>query len=163
MLAGTPQEAQGPSTNTVSVEVTGGVGRDTISFTLVARKVNRLPRMAGATHSPLPTWIGITGGGHLGVLAPALPLTRTVSWMPTSLVVPDGDAGCVEPFGAAGVGDGVASVVHVFEWTMDEAQAGRNAAFLRGPDWTMNLSGTEVLPLETTEADPPVNRSSSAG
>lgn len=90
MLAGTPQEAQGPSTNTVSVEVTGGVGRDTISFTLVARKVNRLPRMAGATHSPLPTWIGITGDGPLGVLAPALPLTRTVLWMPTSLVVPDG-------------------------------------------------------------------------
>ncbi|MEI6343170.1 MAG: hypothetical protein WCR07_14560, partial [Verrucomicrobiota bacterium] len=53
VLAWTPTEAQGPSTNTLVVSVTDGVVGTTNAFTLVVMEVNTLPILLGATNATI--------------------------------------------------------------------------------------------------------------
>ena len=58
VLAWTPTEAQGPSTNAVVVSVSDGVATATSTFNVVVREVNVLPTLAGATNAVIDELVG---------------------------------------------------------------------------------------------------------
>ncbi|MEI6343459.1 MAG: putative Ig domain-containing protein, partial [Verrucomicrobiota bacterium] len=91
VLAWTPTEAQGPSTNTVVVSVNDGVVGTTNSFTLVVTEVNRAPAFAGATNGVLPEMVGFTRA--LGANDPDVPtqaLAVKLEQGPTGMVLTNG-------------------------------------------------------------------------
>ncbi|MEI6341894.1 MAG: putative Ig domain-containing protein, partial [Verrucomicrobiota bacterium] len=91
VLAWTPTEAQGPSTNTVVVSVNDGVVGTTNSFTLVVTEVNRAPAFAGATNGTLPEMVGFTRA--LGANDPDVPtqaLAVKLEQGPTGMALTNG-------------------------------------------------------------------------
>ena len=91
VLAWTPTEAQGPSTNSVQIVVSDGVGSITNSIILSVLEDNTPPRLAGATNATIDELAGYTQNlmpqdGDL----PAQPLTVTLLSGPTGLVVTNG-------------------------------------------------------------------------
>lgn len=91
VLAWTPSEVQGPSTNVVRVSVSDGLGSVTQSLTLVVREVNTLPDLAGATNVTIRELMG-----HVQNLAPqdadipAQSLAVSLLQGPAGLVVTNG-------------------------------------------------------------------------
>jgi len=91
VLAWTPTEAQGSSTNTVVVTVADGVGTVTNSFSVVVREVNALPSLAGATNATINELVGYTQPlVPQDVDIPVQSLTVTLVSGPTGLVVTNG-------------------------------------------------------------------------
>ena len=91
VLAWTPTEVQGPSTNSVVVTVSDGVGTTTNTFAITVREVNVLPTLAGATNATINELVG-----YMQSLAPAdedvpmQPLTVSLVSGPTGLMVTNG-------------------------------------------------------------------------
>jgi len=131
-LTWTPTEAQGPSTNVVSVRVTDGVATVTNSLTLVVREVNTLPTLAGATNAVLNELAGYTQN----LLAsdsdlPAQALVVRLVQGPAGLVVTNGVLAWT-PTEAQGpstnvirvsVSDGELPVVHQFSLVVIDSAA----------------------------------------
>jgi hypothetical protein len=91
VLAWTPTEEQGPSTNEITVTVTDGVGTVTNSFLIAVLEVNALPTLAGATNATISELVGYTQNLVPGdVDIPAQSLTVTLVSGPAGLVVTNG-------------------------------------------------------------------------
>jgi hypothetical protein len=91
VLAWTPTEAQGPSTNTVSVSVSDGIATVTNSFTVVVREVNALPTLPGATNATLTATVAyVRNLGASDSDVPAQSLTLSLLQGPTGLLVTNG-------------------------------------------------------------------------
>jgi hypothetical protein len=91
VLAWTPTEERGPSTNEITVTVTDGVGTVTNSFVIAVLEVNALPTLAGATNATISELVGYTQNLVPGdVDIPVQPLTVTLLSGPTGLVVTNG-------------------------------------------------------------------------
>jgi hypothetical protein len=91
VLAWTPTEEQGPSTNEITVTVTDGVGTETNSFVITVLEVNALPTLAGATNATISELVGYTQNLTPGdVDIPAQSLTVTLLSGPTGLMVTNG-------------------------------------------------------------------------
>ena len=138
MLAWTPTEAQGPSTNAVSVRVTDGIATVTNTLTLVVREVNAAPTLAGATNNTI-----YPSAGHVQPLVPqdadlpAQTLTVTLQLGPPGLVVTNGVLAWTPTAAQAlttssvrvAVSDGVASTTNTF------------TLVVRGPNTAPRLDG----------------------
>jgi hypothetical protein len=119
----TPTEAQGPSTNLVTVTVSDGSLTTTNSLTVTVREVNVDPVLVGATNAIINETVG-----HVQVLVPldsdvpAQSLTVSLVSGPAGLVVTNGVLAWTPPAGLAGstnsvqvaVSDGIASVTNSF-------------------------------------------------
>ncbi len=162
VLAWTPTEAQGPSTNEVTVSVTDGVASVTNSFNLVVQEVNRLPVFAGATNATIPEMVG-----HVQPLVPQDPdvptQTLTVSLLsgPAGLVVTNGVLAWT-PTEAQGpstnevmvsVSDGVASVTNSFNLVVLEVN--RLPVFAGATNATIPEMAGHVQPLVPQDSDVP--------
>jgi hypothetical protein len=91
VLAWTPTEEQGPSTNEITVVVTDGVGTVTNSFLIAVLEENTLPTLAGATNATISELVGYTQNLVPGdVDIPAQSLTVTLVSGPAGLVVTNG-------------------------------------------------------------------------
>ena len=139
VLAWTPTEAQGPSTNAVVVSVSDGVATVTSTFNVVVREVNALPTLAGATNAVIDEL-----AGYVQALVPQdadIPVqTLTVALVsgPAGLVVTNGVLAWT-PTEAQGpstnevvvsVSDGVATVTSTLRVVVREV----NAAPIALPD-----------------------------
>jgi large repetitive protein len=155
VLAWTPSEAQGPSTNTVTVAVTDGVGSVTNSFVLTVREVNVLPTLPGATNAAISELVGYTQNlaptdGDI----PVQSLTVTLLGGPTGIVVTNGVLAWT-PSAAQGpstnivtvaVTDGVGSVTNSFVLTVRDGNVlptlvgATNATIFEMVGYTQNLA-----------------------
>ncbi|MEI6343631.1 MAG: hypothetical protein WCR07_16900, partial [Verrucomicrobiota bacterium] len=79
VLAWTPTEAQGPSTNVIRVSVTDGVATVTNSFTLVVLEVNAPPFFGSATNVVVPE--GVTVTRDLKPSDSDIPAQSITSWL----------------------------------------------------------------------------------
>jgi hypothetical protein len=91
VLAWTPTETQGPSTHSVQVAVSDGVGSVTNTFTVTVLEDNSPPVLAGATNAAINELVGYTQSlAPLDIDLPAQPLAVTLVSGPTGLVVTNG-------------------------------------------------------------------------
>ena len=91
ILSWTPTEAQGPSTNLVTVTVTDGLLTTTNSLTVMVREVNLPPTWAGATNAMITELVGYTQNlAPADMDIPLQPLTVTLLSGPPGLVVTNG-------------------------------------------------------------------------
>jgi hypothetical protein len=133
VLAWTPTEAQGPSTNTVQVRVSDGIATVTNNFVVTVREVNVPPSFTAATNGTVAA--GTVFSRNLGPTDPDLPAqtltvtlrqgpvgmvlaSSTLTWSPSSAQVPSTNTVSVS------VTDGVASVTNVFVVTVTSTSGG---------------------------------------
>jgi hypothetical protein len=163
VMAWTPTEAQGPSTNSIVVAVTDGVDSVTNGFSVVVRELTRLPRLAGATNATINELVGYTQPlVPLGMDIPIQPLTVTLLSGPTGLVVTNGVMSWT-PTEAQGpstnevvvtVTDGVGSVTNRFNVMVREVNVAPR--WLVIPDGVGEVGREYVQRLEASDEDLPV-------
>jgi Ca2+/H+ antiporter len=162
VLAWTPTEAQGPSTNEVVVAVSDGVGSVTNSLIVVVGEVNVLPTLAGATNATIDELVGYTQDlVPQDSDIPVQPLTVTLLSGPTGLVVTNGVMAWT-PTEAQGpstnevvvtVGDGVGSVTNSFSVVVSEINVAPRWAVI--PDGVGEVGREYVQRLEALDEDLP--------
>jgi len=162
-LSWTPTEAQGPSTNTVTVRVSDGVANADRSFTVVVNEVNEAPVLAAvpnqtinegtllnltltATDVDLPaqtlTFSKVSGPEGLTVSA-----SGQLSWTPTEAQGPSTNTVTVR------VSDGVANADRSFTVVVNEVNEAPVLAAV--PNQTINEGTLLNLTLTATDVDLP--------
>jgi hypothetical protein len=163
VLAWTPTEAQGPSTNTVQVSVTDGVATVTNSFSVVLLEVNTQPTLGGATNSTISELVGYTQNlAPADLDIPVQPLTVTLVSGPAGLVVTNGVLAWT-PTEAQGpstntvqvsVTDGVVTVTRTF--TVSVSEVNQPPVLAAVADQSLSEGQTFGLNLVATDVDLPV-------
>jgi len=159
VLAWTPTEAQGPSTNTVRVSVGDGIATVTNSFTVVVRELNALPTLAGATNATLTALVAHTqslGPGDVDIPVQSLVVNllngpsglvvtnAVLAWTPTATQAPSTNLVLVT------ISDGTAMVTNRFTLTVRAAGSGSGAVLQSvqarpGPHLKVVMEGESVV------------------
>jgi LysM repeat protein len=163
VLTWTPSEAQGPSTNDVTVAVSDGVTSISRSFTVTVNEVNAAPTLAAISNQTVDEGqvLNVTLSGTDTDL-PAQTLTFSLTSGPTGMTVTSAGVLTWTPSEAQGpstndvtvaVSDGVASTSRFFTVTVNELNAAPNLASI--PDQTLTEGQVLSLTLSATDSDLP--------
>jgi hypothetical protein len=165
ILAWTPTERQGPSTNLVRVSVSDGIVSGTNTFALQVREVNRLPSLARATNASILEMVGYTQAlAAVDPDVPAQPLTVTLLSGPAGLVVTNGVLAWM-PTEAQGpstnavqvsVSDGVGSVTNSFSVVVLEVNT--EPRWLVIPDGVGEVGKEYFQRIEAVDEDLPTQQ-----